>query len=388
MHVQELSRIVSIVSLFVSSLNKETIIYSMKPNLFTWLNKGRFLELNILQWAIPLFLGVTAFAFELIEHGLEDGLTFDLAFTSETIIFGLMGPVIVGFIIAWMRELVNAEKQAIAEVHVLNRELEAKVVERTAALEQRNTDLDKANHELQKLDEMKSEFVSLVSHELRAPLTALNGGLEIALQSAESLPPTARRTLEAMVDESARLTQFVQTILDISRLDAGRLTLNLGPVAVSPILHRSVEVVLGTRREIKWNLPSEIPPIWADEIYYEQIIRNLLRNADKYSPSEMPIEINVRLSAGNVSVEVVDHGAGIPLESQKKIFERFQRGHHGESAPPGWGLGLYFAKKLTEAQGGALTLHSPHWTKPNAPGSSFSIVMPIASDEPNESDHA
>ncbi len=356
----------------------------MKPNLFTWLNKGRFLDLNILQWAIPLFLATTATVFEFVEHGLEGELSFDLAFMSETIIFGLMGPVIVGFIIAWMRELVNAEKQAVAEVHILNRELEAKVTERTSALEQRNAELDKANIELQKLDEMKSEFVSLVSHELRAPLTALNGGLEVALQSADSLSPAARHTLEAMMDESARLTQFVQTILDISRLDAGRLTLNLGPVAVSPILHRSVEVVLGTRREIKWNLPSEIPPVWADEIYYEQIIRNLLRNADKYSPPEMPIEITVRLNKTDVHVEVVDYGAGIPLESQNKIFERFQRGYGGESAPPGWGLGLYFAKKLTEAQGGVLTLQSPYWTSPDSPGSSFSIDMPIVSDEPEE----
>ena len=191
------------------------------------------------------------------------------------------------------------------------------MVERTSALEQRNTELDKANHELQKLDEMKSEFVSLVSHELRTPLTAINGGLEVALQ-AKSLSPTSRHTLEAMMDESARLTQFVQTILDISRLDAGRLTLNLGPVAVSPILYRSVEVVLGARREIKWNLPAEIPPVWADEVYYEQIIRNLLRNADKYSPPEMPIEINVHLNAGNVNVEVIDHGVGIPLKCRRK----------------------------------------------------------------------
>ena len=360
----------------------------MKSNLFAWLNKGRFLDLHILQWAVPLFLSLTAIVFEFVEHGLEGELHFDLAFMSETIIFGLMGPVIVGFIIAWMRELVNAEKQAIAEVHILNRELEAKVAERTATLEQRNTELDKANHELQKLDEMKSEFVSLVSHELRAPLTALNGGLEIALQSADSLPPASRHTLEAMMDESARLTQFVQTILDISRLDAGRLTLNLGPVAVSPILFRSAEVVLGTRREIKWSLPADIPPVWADEIYYEQIIRNLLRNADKYSPPEAPIEICVHINAGNIRVEVADHGTGIAPEMQEKIFERFQRGHQGESAPPGWGLGLYFAKKLVQAQGGNLILHSPHWPKFDAPGSSFSIDMPIASDEPNEGDDA
>ncbi|MHB8777320.1 MAG: sensor histidine kinase [Anaerolineales bacterium] len=359
----------------------------MKFTLFDWLNKERLLNLGVLQWALPLFLSVTAILFELAEH-LQEGAALNLAFEAEVIIFGFMGPIIIAVIIAWMREIMSAERKAAAQIHALNRELEAKVAERTAALEQRNTELDKANHELQKLDEMKSEFVSLVSHELRAPLTALNGGLEVALQSTDNLPPAARRTLEAMMDESARLTQFVQTILDVSRLEAGRLTLNLGPVAVAPILHRAAEVILGTRREVKWNLPSEIPPVWADEIHYEQIIRNLLRNADKYSPPEAPIEINVRFNASDISVEVADYGPGIPPEAQEKIFERFQRGHNVESAPPGWGLGLYFAKKLTEAQGGALTLHSPHWAKPDAPGSSFSIVMPIASDEPNASDHA
>ena len=356
----------------------------MKPNPY----KGRFLDLSLLQWAVPLFLGITAFVFEFIEHSLEDGLRLDLAFISETIIFGLMGPVIVGFIIAWMRELVDAEKRAIEEIHVLNRGLEIKVAERTAALERRNAELDQANRQLQQMDEMKSEFVSLVSHELRAPLTAINGGLEVALQSADSLPPASRRTLEAMLDESARLTQFVQTILDVSRLEAGRLTLNLGPVAVAPILYRAVEVVLGTRREVQWNLPAEVPPVWADEVHYEQILRNLLLNADKYSPAEKPIEISAQVSDGNVSVDVADHGAGIPPEMQAKIFERFQRGHSGESAPPGWGLGLYFAKKLTEAQSGALTLRSPLWPDRNAPGSAFTVTMPVAADVPDEVENA
>ncbi len=358
----------------------------MKPNLFTRLHKSRPLDLNILLWALPLFLAATAIAFELAEH-INEGNLLDVGFIGEMIIFGLMGPMIVGFIIAWMRELVNAEKKAIEEIHILNRELEIKVAERTAALEQRNEELDKANQQLKNLDEMKSEFVSLVSHELRAPLTALNGGLEVALQDANTLPPSARHTLETMMDESARLTEFVQTILDVSRLEAGRLTLNLGPVAVAPILHRSVEVILGTRREVKWTLPSEIPPVWADEVHYEQIIRNLLLNADKYSPSKLPIEITVQTDMNSVNVEVADHGAGISLEMQDKIFERFQRGNSGESAPPGWGLGLYFAKKLTESQGGALTLRSPAWTKLDALGSAFTVAMPIAADAPEEDDN-
>lgn len=79
---------------------------------------------------------------------------------------------------------------------------------------------------------------------------------------------------------------------------------------------------------------------------------------------------------------------GIPNDMQQKIFERFQRGQSGESAPPGWGLGLYFAKKLTEAQNGLLTLHSPACPERDAPGSSFSITMPIAADAPEEGNHA
>lgn len=360
----------------------------MKRNLYDELNKGRFSSLTLLQWMLPLVLAVTAFLFELAEHNSEEELYFDLPFISEVLIFGLLGPICIWLIISWMRHLMAAERQAIAEIHVLNRELENKIVDRTAALEQRNDELDKANHELQKLDEMKSEFVSLVSHELRAPLTAINGGLEVALQSADNLTPESRRTFEAMMNESARLTQYVQTILDVSRLEAGRITLNLGPVPVVPILHRSVEVILGTRRAIKWNLPAKIPPVWADEIHYEQIFRNLLLNADKYSPPKMPIEINVHVDAHNIRVDVTDHGAGIPADVQEKIFERFQRGQSSESAPPGWGLGLYFAKKLTEAQDGVLTLRSPAWTEPDAPGSTFSITLPIAADAPDEGDHA
>lgn len=360
----------------------------MKNKLLDWLNENRFFDLNFLQWAIPLFLAVSAFLFEFLEHSLEDGLRLDLAFTSETLLFGLMGPLIITFIIAWMRELVNAEREAIAKINLLNRDLETKVTERTAELETRNLELARANRELQKLDEMKSEFVSLVSHELRAPLTALNGGLEVALQDADALPPDARRVLEMMVAESARLTEFVQTILDVSRLEAGRISLNFGPVAVAPILRRAVEVVLGTHRPVLWQLPDQIPPIWADEVYYEQVLRNLLRNADKYSPPETPIHVNVQVQNDRVTVEVADHGPGIPADLQEKIFDHFQRGQLGESAPPGWGLGLYFAQKLTEAQCGALTLLSPRWPSPQTPGAAFSLSQAIVAEEPEDMEHA
>ncbi|MGC8782014.1 MAG: sensor histidine kinase [Anaerolineae bacterium] len=235
-----------------------------------------------------------------------------------------------------------------------------------------------------KIGLLKSEFVALVSHELRAPLTALNGGLEVALQTADTLPPQARRILEAMVDESRRLTQLVQSILDVSRLEAGRLTLNLGPVAVAPLLHRAAEVIIGDRRPIRWHLPAQIPPVWADEVYYEQIIRNLLRNADKYSPAGQPVEVHVTVEEAGVRVEIVDHGPGIAPAVQAVMFERFTRGQTGENAPAGWGLGLYFARKLTEAQGGRLTVRSPAWPAPDVPGAAFAVTFPLAAEAPEE----
>jgi signal transduction histidine kinase len=153
----------------------------MKTNLLIWLSKEHTLDLAFLQWALPLFLSTTAIIFELVEHGSE-GDMLGAGFIGEMIIFGLMGPIIIAIVLSWMRQLMGAQKQAATGLQTLNRALEQKVNERTTTLEQRNIELARANQELHHLDEMKSEFVSLVSHELRAPLTTLNGGLELALQ--------------------------------------------------------------------------------------------------------------------------------------------------------------------------------------------------------------
>lgn len=151
------------------------------------------------------------------------------------------------------------------------------MVERTAELEARNA-------ELQQLDEMKSEFVALVSHELRAPLTTLHGGLELALQRPDHMPPEARRILEIMRAESERLTTFVQDILDLSRLDAGRLAIVVGPVALRPMLERSIQIITQDKRPIEWDLPLDHPLPIADEIHLEEAVRAVLSNAHKYSP--------------------------------------------------------------------------------------------------------
>ena len=374
---QSRPRFVKLASLCCKTEQKDYNLY-MKNRLLDWLNKNSFLDLHLLQWVVPLFLSVSALTFEFVEHGIEDGLRFDVAFTGETILFGLMGPMIIGFLIAWMRELVNAEKKAATEVQVLNHELEGKVAERTSALEERNIELAHANQELQHLDQMKSEFVSLVSHELRAPLTSLNGGLELALQNAESLPPLARRTLETMVGESNRLTQLVQTILDVSRLEAGKLKINIGPVALRPLMEQAADVILvPTGRQLEWKFTRDLPPVLADEIHLDAIIRNLMRNADNYSPAGTPIQLYACQEDDHVRISVRDHGVGVPKDYQKVIFERFERVGGSERTPSGWGLGLYFARKLILAQNGTMGVISPSWSDPDAPGSEFYLTIPV-----------
>jgi signal transduction histidine kinase len=338
-----------------------------------------FLDFGVLQWTLPIFLAVTAITFELVEHLQKDEL-LDLGFIGEMIIFGFIGPLIIRGLIVWMRDLLTAQKRAAAEIHVLNRDLEKKVNERTVALEQRNAELDRANTELRDLDEMKSDFVSLVSHELRAPLTALNGGLELALQSSENLPARSRAILEIMTEESSRLTNFVQTILDVSRLEAGKLAITFGPVAVRPLVEQAAAIVLVSgQRKVEWNITPGLPPIWGDETYLEQAIRNLISNADKYSPADKPIQLCAELNDDAIRISVKDYGPGIPADVSERIFSRFSRLESKESSPQGWGLGLYLGRKLIEAQNGKIGFISPIWKNNGTPsGSEFYILMPVA----------
>ena len=340
----------------------------------TWL-----LDLDVLQWALPIFLAVTAIAFELVEHIQKDEL-MDAGFIGELIIFGFMGPIIIRGLIIWMQNLMEAEKRTSIEMQALNRDLERKVNERTATLEQRNAELGHLNAELRDLDEMKSDFVAMVSHELRAPLTALNGGLELALQSSESLSPRSRAVLEIMEQESRRLTDFVQTILDVSRLEAGKLAITFGPIAVRPLVEQASVIVLSASpRKIEWNITPDLPPIWGDETYLEQTIRNLISNADKYSPADKPIHLYAELVGDRVRISVKDHGPGIPSDMGERVFSRFARLQSEESSPSGWGLGLYLARKLIEAQNGEIGFVSPIWRGNGDPrGAEFYILMPIA----------
>ncbi len=358
----------------VSSANKESPI---EIN-YVW-------RANLIRFILPIVLFVVVSSLETPEHLSRIG-RLDTPFFSEITLFGVVGPLAVFLSITYIISLLKKLIKARAETEQLNRNLELLVKERTATLATRNIELAQANTQLQKLDQMKSDFVSLVSHELRAPLTNLNGALELTLQNVQQIPLQTQRVLGLMALECQRLTSFVQNLLDMSRLEAGRLKLTLGPVAVIPLLTRAVATVLpDTRRPIQWQVTTHLPPVWADEVYLEEIIRNLLINADKYTPPTTPIDIAVLVEEHCLKIMLTDYGPGVPMDAQGKIFERFYRQENGDQVSNrGWGLGLYFAKALTEAQGGCLKITSPVHASSQNPGSCFRITLPLTEEVPDD----
>ncbi|RMF41349.1 MAG: hypothetical protein D6755_12705 [Anaerolineae bacterium] len=318
--------------------------------------------------------------YEIGEHGMgifggpREPFSFNM--NAEIFIFGISGPIATALAVGYVRYLLKKETRTRQELETLNAQLEDIVAERTAALEARNRELAQVNAELQQLDQLKSDFVSLVSHELRAPLTVINGGVEVALQEAD-LPPRVQHALQTILGETNHLTHVVQTILDISRLEAGKLQVTCGPVAVRPLLENAIKGTLGaSNRPLVWDVDSNLPPLWADEVYTEEVVRNLLRNADKYAPPGTPIHISAHQQRDTIQIAVTDHGPGIPQAELPHIFTRFHRAHTGENAPTGWGLGLYFSRKLTEAQNGSIQVETPVWQDAHAPGTRVTVTLP------------
>lgn len=340
-------------------------------------------RVNIFRFVLPLALFLLATGFEFWDHWTNDEVApANWLGLVEVMVFGILGPLAVFAVLTYVVVLLRELERMHAHVTTLNQDLEQIVVQRTLALQASNEELAQVNRRLYDIDQMKSDFVALVSHELRAPLATLNGGLEVALQHADDLSLRSRRVLDLMMGETQRLTQFVQTVLDVSQLEAGKLRLTCGPLAVKPMLWRAVEIVFGSDDpRIIWQLPSNLPPIWADETYAEEAFRNLLRNAQKYTPPQSPIELAAMIDDRYIRICVIDHGPGIPPEAQDRIFERFYRaGQNGDHASHGWGLGLHFARSLLVAQGASLRVESPAHPDPDAPGSRFVAELLIAEE--------
>jgi PAS domain S-box-containing protein len=274
------------------------------------------------------------------------------------------------------QEVTRAREQ----LQALNADLENKVAEETENLNRANQQLEEQNRRLQILDRMKSDFVSMVSHELRAPLTNINGGIELTL--SRPLDSPLRTNLELVQAEILRLTRFVETILDLSALDAGRLPLYNGPVAFEAVvLTMQTQLVhLPGLARIRWQAPPNLPYMLADERALTSVLFHLLDNALKYAP-QGEILISAAQVSGKVCVQVMDSGPGIPPDAIPLLFDRFYRVNSEDSQTVyGHGLGLYIVRRLIEAMDGSIEVSN----RPEG-GACFTCCFP-ATTESEDSD--
>lgn len=245
-----------------------------------------------------------------------------------------------------------------------------------------NVDLLAANTELHRLDELKSQFISVAAHELRTPLTSINGFVEMLLdEQVGSLTKEQRKYLGVMQQSGFRLMGLVEQLLTATRLESGRIDLELHPKDLSVLVHKvATELALQIKRKkhsVFLDLPDGLPPVLCDENRTKQILINLFDNAIKYTPEEGKITIRLQKAKdqGYLQLSVQDTGIGISHDDQKRLFGRWFRAKNVKPAnSSGAGLGLFITRSLAELQGGSVWVES----HPNQ-GSTFHVTFPIAS---------
>ena len=214
------------------------------------------------------------------------------------------------------------------------------------------------------MDRMKSEFVSTVSHELRTPLTSIRGTLGLIMGGAVGeLPEKAHGMVEIAERNTLRLAELVNDILDMEKIDSGRLEIVLKPLDIASLVKQVVEdnQAYAEQFDVDVYLRDEsiTETVAADEFRLMQVMANLLSNAVKFSPAGSKVEISIEKTETGVKVAVADQGAGIPESFRERIFERFTQADSSDKRRTGGtGLGLSISAAIIEAHGGRLDFDS------------------------------
>ncbi len=271
--------------------------------------------------------------------------------------------------------------QTIRDLQSMTADLEKRVEKRTAELKETNDQLKKVNEELRQLDKMKTSFVSQASHDLRTPLAAIKGSLDnLSLGVAGELTEKQNKLLMRATRSVDRLTDLINDVLDLNRIETGRVHLEIGEIALRPIVENLVQenktYANSKNITLKLDAPDEALVIHADPGKIERVVGELIGNAVKYSSEGGSIDVSIQHQENNAVLTVKDSGIGMSKEELNKIWDRFYRTPTSQNLARGSGLGLSITKELVEMHGGEIQVDSEQ-----GKGSAFIVTLPLKKEE-------
>jgi signal transduction histidine kinase len=227
------------------------------------------------------------------------------------------------------------------------------------------------------LADMRSHFVTSVSHELKTPLTAIRMFAEALTMGVQKKPEAQQEYLRTIISESERLSRLLNNVLDFSKIEQGTRTYRFEPVSLEDVLQAAAKTMAFPMGQKRFSLQIEadkgIPQVQADKDALEQAVLNLLHNAVKYSGKNREILLKLYRKENTICIDVIDFGIGISDENKTHIFGKFFRAPGSENQRiPGTGLGLTIVSHIAEAHGGHVEVLSRL-----GEGSTFSIILPL-----------
>lgn len=268
------------------------------------------------------------------------------------------------------------------ELRQLNQELEQRVARRTTELREANRNLEQAREEAlgllareRELNELKSEFVSLVSHEFRTPLEIIMSSVDNLQRYQERLPSEKREQLLRTINKAVRrMSGMMEEVLMLGRLETDRVAFNPTMIELGPFCQRvceEIESATGKHCPIQLEVEADLPVARGDEPMLRHIFANLLSNAVKYSSPDQAVTFTVRREGETAVCRIADRGCGIPVADQKRLFEAFYRGSNVRQIP-GTGLGLLIVRRCVDLHEGTIQFESAE-----GQGTTFIVRLPL-----------